>query len=317
MPYLVAGERNVLAIEARGLRKEYGPKVAVDALDLAIEPGEVFGFLGPNGAGKSTAVKMLLGLAAPTAGEAALFGVSIREPRARARVGFLPEHFRFHEWLRADEFLDLHGRLCHLSAATRRRRVGEMLERVGLTEAAQRPLSAFSKGMLQRIGLAQALIHEPELVFLDEPTSGLDPLGRRMVRDIVRELGQRGATVFINSHLLSEVEVTCTRVAFVAQGRVRHVTSLKSLDESLTVVTLRVGRVDEGLVAGLRQWAREVAVDAETHTLTLQLTDPSALPEISRWVVGRGVDLYSLAPRTMSLEDLFMRVVGSDTPCET
>jgi len=307
----------LLAIEARGLRKEYGPKVAVDALDLAIEPGEVFGFLGPNGAGKSTSVKMLLGLATPTAGEATLFGISIREPRARTRVGFLPEHFRFHEWLRADEFLDLHGRLCHLTPATRRRRVGEMLERVGLAEAAQRPLSTFSKGMLQRIGLAQALIHEPDLVFLDEPTSGLDPLGRRMVRDVVRELGQRGATVFINSHLLSEVEVTCTRVAFVAQGRVRHVISLKNLDESLTVATLRVGRMDEGLVSGLRRWTTEITVDAETHTLTLHLADPAVLPEIARWVVGQGIDLYTLAPRTVSLEDLFMRVVGSDAPCET
>jgi ABC-2 type transport system ATP-binding protein len=307
----------MLAIEARGLRKEYDSKVAVDSLDLAIEPGEVFGFLGPNGAGKSTAVKMLLGLAAPTAGNATLFGVSIRDPRARARVGFLPEHFRFHEWLRADEFLDLHARLCHLPPQLRRRRVGEMLERVGLTEAARRPLSTYSKGMLQRIGLAQALIHDPALVFLDEPTSGLDPLGRRMVRDIVRELARQGATVFINSHLLSEVEVTCTRVAFVAQGRVRHVTSLRSLDESLTVVTLRVGQIDEGLLAGLRRWTHEIETNPETHTLTLQLADAAALPEIARWVVGRGTDLYSLAPRTVSLEDLFMRVVGSDTPCET
>lgn len=307
----------MLAIEARGLRKEYGPKVAVDSLDLDIEPGEVFGFLGPNGAGKSTAIKMLLGLVAPTAGSGSLFGVSIRDPRARERVGFLPEHFRFHEWLRADEFLDLHARLCHVAPHGRRHRIAALLERVGLTEAAQRPLGAFSKGMLQRIGLAQALIHEPALVFLDEPTSGLDPLGRRMVRDIVRELGRKGATVFINSHLLSEVEITCTRVAFVAQGRVRHVASLRSWDDSLTTVMLRVGQIDEDLIAGLGRWSDDIQVDVETHTLRLALSDQAVLPEIARWVVGRGVDLYGLTPHTLSLEDLFMRIVGSDTPCET
>lgn len=306
----------MFAIEARGLRKEYGPKVAVESLDLAIEPGEVFGFLGPNGAGKSTAIKMLLGLARPTAGEAALFGIPIQDTRSRARVGFLPEHFRFHEWLRADEFLDLHGRLHHLPKAVRRRRIGELLERVGLTEAAHRPLSTFSKGMLQRIGLAQALIHNPDLVFLDEPTSGLDPLGRRMVRDLVRELAQKGATVFINSHLLSEVEITCTRVAFITRGRVRHVANLKG-DMSLTVVTLEVGRVDEGLVAGLAQWAGRVEVNGEARTLTLHQVDLAALPEIARWVVKRGTDLYALTPRTLALEDLFLRVVGEEAVCET
>ncbi len=307
----------VQAIRTRALRKEYGPKVAVDALDLEIEPGEVFGFLGPNGAGKSTSVKMLLGLVRPTAGAAQLFGVSIAEPRSRARVGFLPEHFRFHEWLRADEFLDFHARLHHVPVEVRRQRVPALLERVGLTEAAKRPLSAFSKGMLQRIGLAQALVHDPDLILLDEPTSGLDPLGRRMVRDLVHELARQGKTIFLNSHLLSEVEVTCSRVAFVAQGRVRYVTSLRNLDAGLTVVTLKVGQIDEGLVAGLRPWSAEIAVDAEARTLTLQLPDVHVLPEIARWVVGRGVELYALTPHTISLEDLFIRVVGSDVSCES
>jgi ABC-2 type transport system ATP-binding protein len=308
--------QGALAIEAHGLRKEYGPKVAVDSLTLAVERGEVFGFLGPNGAGKTTSVKMLLGLARPTAGEGKLLGLPITDPRCRRRVGFLPEHFRFHEWLRADEFLDLHGKLHNLSKEVRARRVPELLELVGLTEAAERRLGAFSKGMLQRIGLAQALINEPELVFLDEPTSGLDPLGRRMVRDIIRHLRERGTTVFLNSHLLSEVEVTCTRVAFVTSGRVRHVTSLHSHQDGFVQVDLRVGKIDEGLVAGLGQWSTQVEVEASTNTLTLRLSGESSLPEIARWIVRRGTDLYSLSPRAMSLEDLFFSVVGSDMPCE-
>jgi ABC-2 type transport system ATP-binding protein len=306
----------VPAIVARGLRKEYGAKVAVDALDLDIEAGEVFGFLGPNGAGKSTSVKMLLGLVLPTAGHAELLGVPISQPRARRSVGFLPEHFRFHEWLRADEFLALHARLAHVPHDVACEKIPALLERVGLTDAATRPLGTYSKGMLQRIGLAQALVNDPSIVFLDEPTSGLDPLGRRMVRDIVRELSHAGTTVFLNSHLLSEVEVTCSRVAFVAQGRVRHVTSIEHLNADLTMVTLRVGRVDEGLVAGLRRWSPEIVVDGETNTLTLHVSETGALPEIARWVVGTGAELFSLTPRALSLEDLFVRVVGGDVSCE-
>ncbi len=304
------------AIVAHALRKEYGPKVAVDALTLTVEPGEVFGFLGPNGAGKTTSIKMLLGLARPTSGSASLLGWPISDPRSRARVGFLPEHFRFHEWLRADEFLDLHGRLHHLSPEVRRRRVDELLELVGLSEARTRRLGAFSKGMLQRIGLAQALIHSPALVFLDEPTSGLDPLGRRLVRDIIRRLREEGTTVFINSHLLSEVEVTCTRVAFITAGRVRLVTELHGHVDGLLEVQLKVGQLDEGLVEGLKQWSSEVVVDAATCQLTLHLPDESALPAIARWIVGRGTELYRLAPRPLSLEDLFVRIVGEDTSWE-
>jgi len=305
------------AIEGYALRKEYGTTVAVAGLTLTVERGEVFGFLGPNGAGKTTAVKMFLGLARPTSGEGRLLGVSITDPRCRRRVGFLPEHFRFHEWLRADEFLDLHGRLHGLSKKERSRCIPELLELVGLPDVAGRPLGTFSKGMLQRIGLAQSLIGDPELVFLDEPTSGLDPLGRRMVRDIVRELRERGTTLFINSHLLSEVELTCTRVAFITGGRVRQVTTLGDQSDGLLRVEVRVGKIEEDLVGGLRRWSEQIDVDEEARILTMRLPDDSALPDIARWIVGRGIDLYSLSPRPMSLEDLFVSIVGSDDPCET
>ena len=206
------------AIEAHGLRKVFDEKVAVANLTLSVEQGEVFGFLGPNGAGKTTAVKMLLGLIRPTSGEGFLLCAPLRNQAARSRVGFLPEHFRFHDWLTASEFLHLHADLYHMTRDLSRRRIPELLELVGLAPHADKRLRQFSKGMLQRIGLAQALLNEPKLVILDEPTSGLDPVGRRLVRDIIRDLKDRGTTVFLNSHLLSEVEITCDRVAFIKFG---------------------------------------------------------------------------------------------------
>jgi ABC-2 type transport system ATP-binding protein len=295
------------AIETRNLRKEYGRTVAVDDLTLQVEQGEVFGFLGPNGAGKTTAVKMLLGLAVPTSGAGELLGRPLGDPATRARVGFLPEHFRFHEWLAAAEFLDLHGQLFGMDRARRAKRVPELLELVGLAAAADRKLSAFSKGMLQRIGLAQALLPEPAVVFLDEPTSGLDPLGRRLVRDIIRKLRAAGTTVFLNSHLLSEVEVTCDRVAFIKAGRVVRIARLGRLVEGLTEVVLRVGRVTPELVEGLGRWGSDVRVD--DRRIALSVADERALPDLAEWVVGQGVGLYALTPQQLSLEELFIRVV--------
>jgi ABC-2 type transport system ATP-binding protein len=295
------------AIETRNLRKEYGRTVAVDDLTLQVEQGEVFGFLGPNGAGKTTAVKMLLGLAVPTSGAGELLGRPVGDPATRARVGFLPEHFRFHEWLAAAEFLDLHGQLFGMDRARRAKRVPELLELVGLAAAADRKLSAFSKGMLQRIGLAQALLPEPAVVFLDEPTSGLDPLGRRLVRDIIRKLRAAGTTVFLNSHLLSEVEVTCDRVAFIKAGRVVRIARLGRLVEGLTEVVLRVGRVTPELVEGLGRWGSDVRVD--DRRIALSVADERALPDLAEWVVGQGVGLYALTPQQLSLEELFIRVV--------
>ena len=178
-------------------------------LSLTVRRGEIFGFLGPNGAGKSTSIKMLLGLVKPTSGEAFVLGTPSNDVDIRRKIGFLPEDFRFYEWLTAAELLELHGRLSGVSASKLRDRVPALIDLVGLTPHRDKRLQNFSKGMLQRIGLAQALIHEPELIFLDEPTSGLDPMGRRMVRDIIRAQRDRGATVFLNSHLLSEVELVC------------------------------------------------------------------------------------------------------------
>src|SRR5215831_3939780 len=213
-------------VETRGLRKQFGEKVAVEDLSLTVRAGEVFGFLGPNGAGKSTSLKMLLGLVEPTAGEGTVLGARIGDRLARAKLGFLPEHFRFQEWLTGRELLHFHGRLFGMGGAALDARADELLGRVDLLDAAHRPIRTYSKGMMQRIGLAQALINSPSLVFLDEPTSGLDPLGRLLVRDIIRELRAQGTAVFLNSHLLGEVEATCDRVVFVKEGRTVHELSL-------------------------------------------------------------------------------------------
>jgi ABC-2 type transport system ATP-binding protein len=201
----------VPAIETDQLRKVFGDNAAVKSLTLQIQQGEVFGFLGPNGAGKTTSIKMLVGLIMPTSGRASLLGAPLGERRIRARIGFLPEHFRFQDWLTAGEFLTLHGQLFGMEPHRLSARIEALLDRVGLTAFQDRQLSTFSKGMLQRIGLAQALLNQPALVFLDEPTSGLDPVGRILVRDIIRDLRAEGTCVFLNSHLLSEIEVKIGR----------------------------------------------------------------------------------------------------------
>jgi ABC-2 type transport system ATP-binding protein len=299
-----------LAIEIHGLRKVYGDKVAVMDLSLSVERGEVFGFLGPNGAGKTTVVKMLLGLTRPSGGAGTLLGSSLGDHLGRAKVGFLPEHFRFHDWLTASEFLKLHADLYHMPASVSQQRIPELLELVGLAPHAGKKLRQFSKGMLQRIGLAQALLNEPELVILDEPTSGLDPVGRRLVRDIIRDLRQRGTTVFLNSHLLSEVEITCDRVAFIKFGEALQVSPLQSLLEGELSVEIRLRQISQQAIAGLSLWSRNVRLDGEHLTLTLP--GEADIPAITRYLVESGAEIYSLQPQHVSLEDLFIEIVGTD-----
>ena len=298
------------AIETDELRKEFGDNAAVKCLTLQIQQGEVFGFLGPNGAGKTTSIKMLVGLIAPTSGKAALLGAPLGDRNTRAQIGFLPEHFRFQEWLTASEFLSLHGNLFGMERTRLAARINELLERVGLTSFRNKPLSTFSKGMLQRIGLAQALLNQPALVFLDEPTSGLDPVGRVLVRDIIGELRQLGTCVFLNSHLLSEIEVTCNRVAFISHGEVIRLLELASLDAGQVKVILRVGELSQEIVSGLSIWAEAIQLDK--HQLTLTARNEEALPEINRYLVTHGVAVYEISPKHVSLEELFIETVGKE-----
>jgi ABC-2 type transport system ATP-binding protein len=284
--------------------------VAVRSLTLEVARGEVFGFLGPNGAGKTTSIKILLGLAAATGGRAQVLGRPAGDVATRRKIGFLPEHFRFYDWLTARELLRFHGRLYGMSPSGLRERVPALLKLVGLSEHGDKRLRDFSKGMLQRVGLAQALLNDPELIFLDEPTSGLDPVGRLLVRDIIKAQRERGATVFLNSHLLSEVEVTCNRVAFIRHGEVLETRQLHSTGGEAVRVYVRASKLSEATMAGLSRWASSVRLDGERLTFTVNSAE--VLPEILRFLVACGADVYEITPQRSSLEELFLQIVGTD-----
>jgi len=269
-------DNNVLVAE--GLRKVFRdfwrrPRtVAVDGVTLRAAPGEVIGLLGPNGSGKSTTIKMILGLLTPSAGRVRLFGLPPSSAAARARLGYLPELSNLHKFLTPRETLGYYADLFDLPAAVRRARIPELLKRVGLDgRAADRPVGEFSKGMARRVGLAQALLNDPELVILDEPTSGLDPVGRREVKDLVRALGAEGRTVLLSSHLLAEVEDVCTRVAILVEGRVRAEGRLSDLLEArdrvrFTAAGLPDGRAD-AFKRELEAAGAAVEVDRPSRTL--------------------------------------------------
>lgn len=279
-------------------------------LTLEVPRGEVFGFLGPNGAGKTTTMRILLGLAAPSDGHARVLGRPAGDVAVRRKIGFLPEHFSFYDWLTATELLRFHGRLYGMSPADLRQRAPALLALVGLTDHADKRLRHFSKGMLQRIGLAQALLNNPELIFLDEPTSGLDPVGRRLVRDVIKAQRERGATVFLNSHLLSEVEITCDRVAFIKHGEVLETRDLRGARGEAVRISMRARKLTEEAVNGLSPWASSVRLEGERLSFTV--AGAEVLPELLRFLVGRGVDVYEVTPQRTSLEELFLQIVGTD-----
>ncbi|HXD19533.1 MAG TPA: ABC transporter ATP-binding protein [Vicinamibacterales bacterium] len=299
-----------MIIETRGLRKQFGTTVAVSDLSLQVREGEVFGFLGPNGAGKTTAIKMLLALVEPTAGTGEVLGAPLGDRAARALIGFLPEHFRFHDTLTATELLRFHGRLYGLRGGSLDARIDRLLTRVDLVDAADRPLRGYSKGMLQRAGLAQALLNDPRLVFLDEPTSGLDPLGRLLVRGIIDELRAGGATVFLNSHLLGEVEATCDRVAFVKRGRLVEERRLAA-PTAVVDLEVRVGPVTATTLDGLSRFGTDV-VQPRPDLIALRVESDAAVPAIVSWLVQQGVSIHAVQPRRQSLEDVFLDVIGDD-----
>ncbi|HYM23081.1 MAG TPA: ABC transporter ATP-binding protein [Vicinamibacterales bacterium] len=300
-----------LAIDARGLRKEFGGRPAVRDLTLSVPRGEIFGFLGPNGAGKSTSIKMFLGLVHPTAGRATLLGAPIGDRDIRQRIGFLPEDFRFYDWLTASELLELHGQLSGMAPRRARMRVPEALELVGMSAHAARRLRGFSKGMLQRLGLAQALIHEPDLIFLDAPTSGLDPMGRRMVRDVIRAQRDRGATVFLNSHLLSEIEVTCERVAFIKDGAIVESRDLRREGDATTrQVRITARNVTPAILTRLAEWSSRAELNGDE--LVLDVASDDVIPTIVRSLVTAGADVSQVVTASTSLEEIFVRLVGED-----
>ena len=300
----------MLTIDATQLKKTYGTRPAVRDLTLQVKGGEAFGFLGPNGAGKSTSIKMLLGLVKPTGGRALLLGQPLGTTDVRSRIGFLPEHFRFYDWLSASELIQFHGRLCGMSESTLRNKIPQLLKRVGLGAQYSKPIRSFSKGMMQRVGLAQAIVNDPEILFLDEPTSGLDPAGRKLVRDVIDEQCSRGATVFLNSHLLGEVEQSCDRVAFIRDGRIVGMYAMDAWQSAQTEVEIKAANVNQTALERLKSLTQDVRLEGQLLRLRVQSLD--TLPEIVRTLVDSGGDVFSVIPQRVSLEDLFLQMMGPD-----
>jgi ABC-2 type transport system ATP-binding protein len=273
------------AFDCHRLGKRYGSTLALDGVDLEVQPGELVGLLGPNGAGKSTLVKIACGLVRPTAGEARVLGEPAGSATARARLGYLAELFRFPGWLRAEELLALHQRLAGSDGGPAER--AELLSLVGLADAAGVRVEAMSKGMQQRLGIAQALVGSPRLLMLDEPTSALDPVGRRIVRDLLVELKRRGVAVLLNSHLLSEVERVCDRVAILVAGRIAA----------------------QGAPGELAQ-ARGVEIDVDGATRTYPEAGREEVPEIVAGLVAAGERVYGVRVLSSTLEDTYLEAVG-------
>jgi ABC-2 type transport system ATP-binding protein len=275
-------------------------------LDLAVEAGEVFGLLGPNGAGKTTTIKLVTALLFPDRGQVRIDGRDVRRPEARRALGYLPENPYFYDYLTGREFLDFYGCLYGLGPGERRRRAGELLEQLGLAAAAGMRLRRYSKGMLQRLGFAQALLGRPRLLVLDEPMSGLDPVGRRDFRDLILQSRDRGATVFFSSHILQDAEMICDRVAILVAGRLR---SVVRLDQLLGAAGAGYEVTVEGVGPGELDGSEEVLARLEGRLLvrTRSLEEAEALAERAR---RRGGRLTALVPARATLEDLFLRHVG-------
>ncbi|MFI5262282.1 MAG: ABC transporter ATP-binding protein [Candidatus Limnocylindrales bacterium] len=295
-----------VAIRTDTLVKRYGATTALDGLTMAVPRGEVFGFLGPNGAGKTTAVKVMLGLTRATAGDGAVLGRPLGDLVARRDIGYLPELFRYQAWLTGRELLALHCRLARMPRATHAAAVEEALALVGLSERGDDRVGSYSKGMQQRLGVGAALLGRPELIFLDEPTSALDPVGRMEMRPLIRGLRDRGTTVFLNSHLLTEVEQVCDRVAIVDRGKV---VAMGTLDDLLAAreIALRLGGLDAAgrtLVAGFG----EVREDGEW--LFVRGLTEERVPALVEALVGAGVRVYAVEPRHESLEERFSALVS-------
>jgi ABC-2 type transport system ATP-binding protein len=298
-------------VEAEGLGKRYRATVAVDDFSLRVAPGEVVGLLGPNGAGKSTAVKMLVGLVAASTGTARLFGQPATDPEARRRVGYLPELFRFHEWMTGRQMLLFHARLAGMADSVAAAAIPAVLERVGMAHRADERIGAYSKGMTQRIGIAQALVADPTLVVLDEPTSALDPVGRGDVRGLIGQLRAEGRAVILNSHLLGEVERVCDRVVVLDSGRTVFHGPIDELKGGAHRIEVVVDRVDASLLADLRRFG-QLTVEGET-VLHIDLPDDALAADVAEAVVAAGRRLMALVPMGRTLEEAFSELVtGGD-----
>jgi ABC-2 type transport system ATP-binding protein len=295
-----------LAVHTQDLAKRYGKTVALSGLTMSVRRAEVFGFLGPNGAGKTTAVKLLVGLALPSAGQGWVLGAPIGDLQTRRRLGYLPELFRYQGWMKAREVLGLHCELSGLPRSEWNTEINSALETVGLSDRADDKVEGFSKGMQQRLGLGVALLGRPELVLLDEPTSALDPVGRHDVREIIRRLKGRGTAVFLNSHLLSEVEQICDRLAVVDHGRVIANGTMAQILGHDGAVRVRVTGLE---LAGRSALGEFGSLEDEGEWLTFRGLATDRVPALVTEIVRQGGRIYAVEPRHETLEDRFLQLL--------
>lgn len=299
------------AIEVSNLRKRYTPRItALDGISFTVQPGELFGLLGPNGAGKTTTVKILLGLTHATEGTARVDGLPVSDPESRRRVGYLPEGHKIPGYLTARQAMSIFGRMSGMETADIARRTDELLERVKLSQWRDIRVKKFSKGMTQRLGLACALIHDPKVLLLDEPTDGVDPVGRREIRDLLREEAKNGVAVLLNSHLLSEIEMTCDRVAVLRKGKTAAEGTVEELTRKTAQYKLVATPIDESLIAAFRQSGAQ-ANRVNGHVI-VSVNDLQHLNALVDQVRSRGAILSELSPLRSTLEDVFVDLIRAE-----
>ena len=299
-------------LDLKGVRKTYrGGVEALRGIDLQVPKGSVFGLLGPNGAGKSTLVKILTTIIRPTACEGSFLGNPVGDKKTLKRVGYLPEHARFPEYLTAREVVHMAAGLCGMEPTVTKSRSATLLERVGLGDWQEKKVGSFSKGMKQRVGIAQALINDPEVIFLDEPTDGVDPAGRRDIRILLEELRNEGKTVFVNSHLLGELEMVCDRVAILSKGEIKLEGSLKELTGKKVEYRIACGKIDDALMESFD--GQDIRWDKGGELVISTSQAAEVMPLLDK-LRQEGVIVEGLYRKSMNLEDLFMDTVGSDTP---
>ncbi len=296
-----------MIIETERLTKFYGEKVGCKDISISVNKGEIFGFLGPNGAGKSTFIKMLVGLIFPTSGKAYVLGEPLGNVQARKKIGYLPETFRYQDWMTGVDLLSFHASLYKLDKLKTSSMIEEVLSLVKLKGHEKYRIGTYSKGMQQRIGLACALLADPDLLFLDEPTSALDPIGRKEVRNIILELKNRGKSVLLNSHLLSEVEMICDSAAIIKRGSIAAFGKMDDMLENKITLEIRAENIHDELLAKLRTLDPDMG--HRNGTMTLTVKDNADIPHIASLIIENGGKLYELTPRKESLENAFISLV--------
>jgi ABC-2 type transport system ATP-binding protein len=302
--------RTMVVIETFELTKVYGSKTACAGISLTVKQGQVFGLLGPNGAGKSTFIKMLTGLLYPTSGRAMVLGKPVTDITVRSKIGYLPENFKYQDWMTGQDLLSFHAALYKIDKSRAALRIAEVLKLVKLAGQENLRIGTYSKGMQQRLGIASALLPDPELLFLDEPTSALDPLGRKEVRDLIRDLQGRGKSVLLNSHLLSEVELVCDSAAIINQGRIIVGGSMNEILGGKFTLEIRAQNIGSEVVRRLQ--AVDPGVSFGNDLITLEIDQLESASEVARIIVENGGKLFSMTPRRANLESRFISLINGE-----